>query len=183
MIAWNSLGRATLFAALAAAAWVPWLVLVGSVLGGRTALALYLVAVTAVYVAGVGPRRAPRVLVATGAALLGSLLAMVAHSPAELALGLGAILATARSAISYRAAPARAVVTEVALVGGGLLFARTLAGPSAFGVMLAVWGFFLVQSAFFLVGGVQARRHGSTGRDPFEEAHARALALLEDPAM
>jgi hypothetical protein len=38
-----------------------------------------------------------------------------------------------------------------------------------------------VQSAFFLVGGVHARPRATAGRDPFEEAHARALALLEEP--
>jgi hypothetical protein len=179
MIAWNSFVRSTSFAALAAGAWLPWLVVIGPVLGGRRALALYLVVVTIVYVAGLGPRR--MLLLAAGAGVLGALLAAVAHAPGELVLGLGVILGTLRSGVLYRAAPARAVLTEGALVGGGLLFARLLAGPNAVGVMLAVWGFFLVQSAFFLVGGVRARRRVAMGRDPFEDAQARALALLEEP--
>jgi hypothetical protein len=178
MMAWSSFVRSTLFAALAAAAAVPCLVLAGPVLGVRAALALYLVGVTVAYVAGLGPRR--RFAVAAGVGGLGGLLAAVAHAPGELVLGLAVMLGAVRSGLLYRAAPARALLTEVALVGGGLLFARMLAEPSAFGVTLAVWGFFLVQGAFFLLGGVRVRRRPGNGRDPFEEAHARATALLED---
>jgi len=173
----DGFARGTVFAALAAAAWLPWMVVLG---GGGAAFALYLVAITAAYLVGLGPRGAPRLAVAAGAALLGGVLAAGVHTPGELALGLGAILATARSAVLHRARPARAIMTEVVLVGGGLLFARALAAPTAFGVMLAVWGFFLVQSTFFLVAGVEPRPVAAARRDPFEEAYARATALLED---
>src|SRR5215470_7733969 len=146
--------RGAVFAAVAAAAYAPWIVTFG---GGRRAFALYLVTLTAGYLFCLGERGTRRLLVAGGAALLGCVVAAAAHSITELALGLGVVLATARSAALWRARTARAVVTEVGLVGGGLVFARMLAAPSVFGVMLAVWGFFLVQSLFFLVGGVVVR--------------------------
>jgi hypothetical protein len=57
--------------------------------------------------------------------------------------------------------------------------ARFLAAATPFATALAVWGFFLVQSVFFLVGGVQPRREPGPQPDPFEDAHARALALLD----
>jgi hypothetical protein len=180
MMCWDTFGRSAVFAAVAAAGWPPWLIVAGPILGAGPVLALYLVIVTAAYLAGMGPPGARRLAVGAGAAVLGCALAAAVHTTSELALGLGALLATARSGVLYRSRPGRAVVAEVALVGGGLLFARTLATPSPFGVMLAVWGFFLVQSTFFLVGGVAARPRAGARRDPFEEAHAQATALLDE---
>ena len=43
---------------------------------------------------------------------------------------------------------------EALLLFGGLALARQLIGPSMLSLVLAVWGFFLVQSVFFLVSGV-----------------------------
>jgi hypothetical protein len=173
-------GRSAVFAALAAAGWLPWLVVVGPLTGARAALGLYLVGLTTAYLAGVAPRRASALRAALAAALAGALLVAVARATGELALGLGVVLGLGRSVVLYRERPARALVTEAALVGGGLLFARALATPSAGGVMLAVWGFFLVQSLFFLVGGVAPRADEAARRDPFEEAYARAMALVEE---
>jgi hypothetical protein len=46
-------------------------------------------------------------------------------------------------------------------------------------VAFAIWGFFLVQSFFFLLGGVAERAATPAGLDPFEVARARAVALME----
>src|SRR5262245_26025495 len=173
-------GGSAVFAALAAAGWLPWLVLVGPVLGARTALGLYLVLVTAAYLAGVAPRRASGLSAAVMAVVAGVVLIVLARATAELALGLGVVLGVGRSVVLYRARPARALATEAVLVGGGLLFARALAAPSAGGVMLALWGFFLVQSLFFLIGGIAPRPDDPGRRDPFEEAYARAMALADE---
>ena len=62
--------------------------------------------------------------------------------------------------------------------GGGLVFARFLFGPTVTALVLALWGFFLVQSLYFLLGGKHApslARHP----DPFQDAYARATALLD----
>jgi hypothetical protein len=74
--------------------------------------------------------------------------------------------------------PRRAGAGELALLLGGLLFARFLAGPSLLSAALALWGFLLMQSFFFLVAGGRSQATARDG-DPFEQAHRRALALLE----
>ena len=166
MIRWDSFGRSAAFAACTALGWMPWVVL-----GGPRAL--YLVAVTAAYVAGLGGPIARRIPAAMLTAVAGVAL-LVAGDAAVLCVGLAVALAVARSAFLYRAAPARAVVVETALAGGGLLFSRLLGTPS-----LAIWGFFLVQSCFFLLAGVRVREPATGHPDPFEAALARAMEVLE----
>ena len=65
------------------------------------------------------------------------------------------------------------------LIAGGLGLARFLAGPDTLQMAFAIWGFFLVQSFFFLVGGIAERVETTAGLDPFEVARSRALALME----
>jgi len=115
--------------------------------------------------------------IAVGLVALG--LSLVVTTIAELAIGLAVILGIARSTVLYRAAAARAVATEAVLLLGGLLFARFLAGASLLSTALALWGFLLVQSVFFLIGGVRARSAGAPHADPFEATYRRAVALLE----
>lgn len=179
---WNSFARSLVFAALAAAGVVPWLVLARPLLGGGRALGFYLVGATAFYLGGLGPERRHRVAIIVVTALAGCALALFTRTPTELVLGLGALLATGRSAFLYRtprAPAARAVVVEFLLIGTGLVFARFLAGPSPLAVMLALWGFFLVQSGYFLVAGIRARAGSGRHPDAFEETRLRALALLD----
>ena len=180
MIRLDSFARSAAFAAVAALGWMPWAVFVGPILGWPAARALYLVAVTALYAGGLAaspPRRASVTLIA---GLAGVLLAVVARGTPELCLGLAAVLGLARSGFLHHAAPARAVAVEAALLVGGLLFARFLAaGPLP--TTLALWGFLLVQSCFFLVGGTVAGRDEGRHPDPFDEACARAAEVLERP--
>jgi hypothetical protein len=181
MMRWNSFGRSAAFAAVAALGWIPWLVVIGPIAGWSNARAVYLIAVTAVYVAGLaGPvaRRLPAAIV-TGVA--GGVLAVVGNDTTVLCLGLGVVLAVARSVFLYGTAPARAVVLEAVLTGGGLVFARLLATRSPFGAALPIWGFFLVQSCFFIVAAVHERRTDGGHPDPFEAAYARAMEVLERP--
>jgi hypothetical protein len=178
---WNTFSRSLAFAALVAAGFLPWWTLASPIVGGRAAVALYLVGAVAVYLAGLAGglrRRLATLLVAGGA---GSGVAILAQSTAELAAGLALILAVGRSGLLFRAPAARGAAVEALLAIGGLAFARFLSGPSPIGLVLAIWGFFLVQSLYFLIGGIRLRRRASR-RDPFEEAHARALALLGDSA-
>jgi hypothetical protein len=178
MMRWHGFGRSALFAALAALGAFPWLTLTAPVLGTARALRLYLVLVTALYVAGLAREGRRSIAAAAGVAALGCVLLTMAHGLGELALGLAVLLGTARSAILYRAGTARALVTEIGLVTTGLLFARFLGGPTLLSITLAIWGFFLVQSLFFLIAGVSARRPAGRHPDPFEEAHRRATAIL-----
>lgn len=176
---WNTFGRSTVFAALAGCGVIPWLVLAGPLLGMRRALTLYLVTLTATAVAGFAPslRRGLGAGVVVG--VLGACLAVATRSLPELALGLAVVLATTRGAFLYRRPSSRAVAIEVALIASGLLFARFLAGPSLVSITLAVWGFLLVQSCFFLVPGARPSERTVAQSDPFDAAHARAYALLD----
>jgi hypothetical protein len=177
---WNSFARSLAFAALAGAAWPAFALATGPLIGTRAALSLYLVASAAIYVAGLTPRRVHGVGAAILAAMLGAVFAAVARDPGVVALGAAIAVGVCRSGLLYRARVARALVTEATLLGGGLLLARFLAAPGSLGVALALWGFFLVQSGFFLIGGVAERPGETRGLDRFETAHRRALALLEE---
>jgi hypothetical protein len=177
---WNSFSRGLLFSAIAAAAYGPFTLVAGPLLGARDAQSLYGVGLCAIYLAGLARPGAARLGVAALAGALGLVAAALVTSTGELALSLGALIGAVRSGLLYRARPLRAILTEVALALGGLLFARFLLGPSAIAVMLAIWGYFLVQSTFFLIPGTKHGRSRASGPDPFELAHARALALLDE---
>jgi hypothetical protein len=179
MMRWNTFARSILFAALAAGFALPWLVLARPIFGGAWAIVSYLVFVVAAYLGGLAPERRRGIAVFVVAVFIGVGVALAASAPAELALGLGALLAVGRSGFLYRAPTARAVLIETVLVGGGLVFARFLAGHSPLSLGLALWGFFLVQSFFFLVGGIRVRGGGGHHPDPFQDAYGRALALLD----
>jgi hypothetical protein len=178
MTTWNTFVRSALFAAVVAALWFPWAILVAPLVGLWQARALYLTAVTALYIGGLGPRRAHAVPVAIVTAVVGAAVVAVVGSTAELAIALALLIAIARSGLLYRANLARALMTEAVLLGAGLLFARFLGGYTLISTALAIWGFLLVQSTFFLIGGVRARQVVECG-DAFDEAHRRALVLLD----
>jgi len=184
MIRCNSFGRSLIFAAVAAAGWLPWVVAAAPIFGAWSARALYMIVVATLYVAGIAPRGAQRLAVMAVYGLLACGVAVAAHTPTELAIGLGVLLGIARAGFLYRFAPARAVVTEVVLVFGGLVFSRFLAGTSLLSTARAIWAFLLVQSCFFVVGGVRERRPFERQQpDPFEAAYQRALALLDRTGM
>jgi hypothetical protein len=175
----RSFGRSAAFAALVALAFFPWLVVVAPVFGLPAARAFYLVAATALYAGGLAQSPARRASVAVLVAVAGLVLAVITRGRPELCLALAVLLGTVRSVFLHRAAPARAVATEALLVGGGLVFARFLAGDAPHATSLALWGFFLVQSCFFLVAGVTAATSAGRHPDPFEDAFARASEVMD----
>jgi hypothetical protein len=183
MMPWNTFVRSALFAALAAALWLPWAVLTGPLLGWWPARATYLIVVTAVYTGGLAGRHARALPVAVVVAVAGSVAALLVASTAELAIALSVLLALARSRVLYRAQPMRTLVIEATLISAGLLFVRSLGGFTLVSTALALWGFLLVQSCFFLIGGVRERPLVGGVADPFEEAHRRAQALLDRSAV
>jgi hypothetical protein len=175
----DSFGRSAVFAAVAALGWIPWLVVVGAVVGGPAARALYLVAVTAVYAGGLGRGAGRRGAALLIVAVAGGVMAAIARGLPELCLGLAVVLGTVRSGFLHRMPSARAVAIETVLLVGGLVFVRFLAGGGPHGGALALWGFYLVQSCFFLVGGVRPRAADGRPLDPFDDACARAAEVLE----
>jgi hypothetical protein len=180
MMRWDGFARSVVFGALAALLWIPWAILVSPIVGTWNARALYLIAVTVFYIAGLSPSRSRAGSAAVAAAASAVVITLAARSTAELAMGLAAVLGVARSAFLYPAAPARAAVRELALLVGGLFFARFLISTSMPSTALAVWGFLLVQSCFFLIAGTP-RRSPARQPDPFDDAHQRALNLLGSP--
>jgi hypothetical protein len=176
MSARHGLGRSLLFAALAGAAYPAYALLSGDGLPGD-ALGRYLVGAAVLYAAlgQVDARRA----VAAGAAGAALGLAALALLPGLGARALAAALVTAfgRGAAAPGGA-GRRLVAEALLAAGGLAAVRWLAGPHPIDGGLAVWGFFLVQSARLVLPGAAARR--LPPQDPFERA-ARALEDLLAP--
>jgi hypothetical protein len=181
MMRLTTFGRGVAFAALAALGWIPWATLSSPFLGGRETLATYLVGSFVLYVAALGDRFRPgsagaAALVACGAC------ALAGAPSAELAIVLASLLGLFRSGVVYGPASPRALALEVVLLGGGLLFARHLASPSLLDVGLAIWGFFLVQSFYFVRrAGAPAPSDLAAEQDGFEDAYRRAAELLERP--
>jgi hypothetical protein len=178
---WNSFGRSLLFAAIAGAAWPAFALFAAPLLGFRAAFSLYLVGTTAVYVAGLAPSLARGIASAFVAVAIAVGVAVLAGTSHAAALGAAIALGLARSGLLYRNRGARAIAIEALLLGGGLALARFLLADGVLGPALALWGFFLVQSAFFAIGGLQVRDAVVVG-DRFESARRRALALLEEEA-
>jgi len=120
-----------------------------------------------------------------GAGLLSGALSLgllfLAGTFGEIVLGGAVIIGLCRTAYLYEAESAmRGLLTEGTLLCGGLLVGRLLAGPGPLAGAAAVWGFFLVQSTYFLVTRGAPRAADSGLGDPFERARSRLEDLLED---
>lgn len=158
---------------------IPWLIVAGPVVGHSFAAGVYCLGALVVYLVAIAPSWRQSVATAAAASLASVLALMMGAGLAEIVIIAAAFLALARSGFLYRSRPARAVVLEAALLVGGLLCARFLAAPTVLGFGLGVWGFLLVQSLFFLAGGVDERPADEPALDPFERARQDALAVLE----
>ena len=176
---WNGFARSLLFAAVAAGAFPVFALFANPILGRASGLSLYLLGIAVLYVAGLAPRRSRAVAAVGIAAVLGAGVLILAPSAGTIAAGAALVVGVCRSGVLYRSRRARALLTETCLLAGGLGLARFLAGPDTLQMAFAIWGFFLVQSFFFLLGGVAERTEASAGLDPFEVARARAVALME----
>lgn len=173
----HGFGATLVFGAVASAGLLAGAWLLVPPLSGATFLGLYLVATVCAYATALAPDPRRGAASFALAAALGAAVLALAGRPSEVAIGAALVLAVCRSGFLYRSRPLRALALEVALAGGGLALARFLATGGLAGAALALWGFFVVQSGFFLAGGVRPRRAQPEG-DPFDEARARLLVLL-----
>ena len=172
------LARGLLFALFAGLGTVPWLVLTVPWFGYARAVSIYLLLLPLVCL----PWQAPNLRRGLGAALLATLLTLPAAladlSPsaallcALFALGLG------RSGVCYPRPLARALFLELALAFTAALVAGVVFDRSLFGSALAVWSFWLVQSAYPLWPGSSTAPDQVEG-DAFERARAAAERLLQ----
>jgi hypothetical protein len=177
---WDGFGSSLVFAAIAAAGLAVAVVFGSPLFGSEGAARLYLVAAAAVYALGLARRRSQRAAVLACAALVGLALVAAPIGLAATAVAAACGIAFARSVLCARRR-LRTLVIEITLTGVGLAAAHWLARGGLLALCLAVWGYFLVQSAYFLFA-----RDGGGGdrapRDAFEQARERLARLLEEDA-
>jgi hypothetical protein len=161
-----------LFAAIAGLATVVYLSIGASPGAGAILLAVsYLVAIAPT------TSRALRIGVLAGLLGLGvGLLVPGTEARLVAAAFLGGLL---RSGFLYRSRPLRGLAIETFLLTTGLALAAVLNGYGPLSTALAVWGFFLVQSLYFLVGGIELRVAAPEGLDPFVKAREEAMRLMD----
>ncbi|MGI9430930.1 MAG: hypothetical protein ACR2PQ_01880 [Myxococcota bacterium] len=105
--------------------------------------------------------------------------ALLAEGIVGLVAGAALAVAVARSYLLGTDRIARTVVIEAALAAFGFAFVRSLGGAGLFPIALAIWGWFLVQSLYFLIGGGLPQPARSGDVDAFDLAHERANAIME----
>lgn len=173
--------KSLLFGALAALATTPFLLLARALLAPGSALALWSVLLAAGYLACIAPNKVRGARVFFLALFLG-LAALSLASPSTTVLASAALVPVLRSGFLYRRRAARALVIESALLLVALVLVQlfTSAARGALPIASAVWAFFLVESLYFLIGGISNRRESAVSEDPFERAARKAEAVMED---
>lgn len=179
-MSWNSFSRSLGFAAISAALALLLLALLAPLIGASMAARLCLVGVTMAYVAGLARGVASALASAAVLGIFGAGLLLLGPTLEEMAVALAGLLGIARSGVLRSGRPPRALLVEALLLISGLALAGHLLGSSHLSFALALWGFFLVQSCFFLVPGMTPSSVAEGRADAFEQAYARASSLLEE---
>jgi hypothetical protein len=176
MLRWDGFGRSLAFAALAAAGLPVAVAFAGGLFGGEGAARLYVVAAAVLYSTGLCADRSRRVAAFACAAFAAMILALLPQGLRPTAVGAAGVVALVRGVLVAESRPVRTLVIEVALGAAGLAAAAWFARGGLLALCLAIWGYFLVQSGYFLIGA----RGSTAAQDPFDRARARLLRLLED---
>jgi len=179
MVRWDGFGHSLAFAACAAAGLSVAVTFGGPIFGDTAAARLYLIAAAGIYPAGLSPDRSRRVAALALAALAGGVLALLPLDLRATAVGAAGIVAFARGVLLAEKRDLRALAIEAVLGVAGLAAAAHFARGGLFALCLALWGYFLVQSGYFLIGR-RADRSDETARDPFDRARERLARLLEN---
>jgi len=168
----------TLVYGAAASAALPLAVLVGTpLLVSAPALGLFAVFAVAGYLTLLASGARQRVGVACASLAVGLAAWLASGSLFQLLLLLSLGVAAMRSGVLFRRGAARAAVVEGVVCLGSLWAAGTLAGPGLVGSALALWGWFVVQSAALALGDLRRRRRPGPG-DPFDVARRNLEELL-----
>ncbi len=176
---WNTFSQSVLFGGVAAAAFAVFALILSSRFGVEWSLVGFAACAIPIYLVGLAEtRRRGAAAAMLAAGLIAGVVALDA-SPREALFVSALALGLARSGIAYPRAFARGVLIESMLGVGGLSVAGILIGTSTLSVVLAVWGFFLVQAVFFLIPRARPIRPAEA-IDPFDEARDRANAILDD---
>lgn len=175
----NTLFGGLAFAVFASLGAVSWTLVTVPLLWPSLAVGLCVVGAAVAYAVWIAPTWRRGFTAGALTAALTVPLAVLSPGLSELVLGAAVAVAVVRSGFLYRLSAFRALVLEGGLLAAGLLAVRVLAGASSLGVGMGFWGFFLVQSLYFLIGGVRERPDGEPELDPFVRARRQALAILD----
>ena len=179
MLRLDSFAGSLVFAALAAAGLPVAVTFGGALFGAEAAVRLYAIGAAGAYAIALCPDRSRRVAALAFAAFAGAILALLPLDLRDTAIGAAGIVAFARGVLLAQGRTLRALAIEIVFAAAGLAAAAHFARGGLFALCLAIWGYFLVQSGWFLIGG-----HGTGAaereRDPFERARTRLQRLLED---
>ena len=111
-------------------------------------------------------------------ALLGAAAVFLGASGSELVIALSAALGLARSGLLFAGQPGRSGWVEVGVGLAAIALWEWLYAPQPLAFAFAVWGYFLIQSGYFLLASAQPRGAASEPVDPFEAAFGRAERVL-----
>ena len=176
----RSFGGTLLFGLLAGASYPFHAALATPLLGAAGALWLWVGGVGLAWAALLGRslrERLGHVLLA-GAVLTPTL--ALAHSVEGLLAGAALAMATVRLVRLGPARPARAFALELGLAVGTFALLHAVAEPGRLAIALSTWAWFLVQSLWFLLVDVTDDGGATLAVDPFDLAHERANAILEE---
>lgn len=171
------IARGVLLSLMAGLAAVPFQLLLRPILGGPAAFALYVLALSVA-----APLwYAPSLRAGLAPAALGTLLVLPAvlvgpSPPMALFFGL-LVLGVGRSGVCYRWPLPRALAAELSLGAVAMCAALAVYDRGFFGSALSVWCFWLVQSAYCLLG-TKAPAVPEASIDPFNVARDAAKRLM-----
>jgi hypothetical protein len=150
---------------------------IGSTRAAEIGLGLYWVTTAAGALAVAASSRRARVLIGFAASLVSWIVLLRAPSLSVLAVALTLVVALVRSGVLMRQGAVRGLVVEMACGACSLGLAYALYAPTVVGAALSLWGWFLVQSCFYLLAAIRPRRHAGVA-DPFDVSRSRLLELL-----
>jgi hypothetical protein len=174
---WDGFASSLAFAALAAAGLPVAVTFAGALVGSEAAVRLYAIAAAGLYAIGLCPDRSRRVAALAFCALVGMILALLPLGLRETAIGAAGLVAFTRGVLLPDSRSLHALAIEAVLGAVGLATAAWFAHGGLLALCLAVWGYFLVQSGYFLFG---PQRAAGEAADPFERARVRLQRLLEE---
>jgi hypothetical protein len=172
-----SLGRRLLFALLAGLGTLPWQLLFAPGVGYGCSFGSYMLmlAIAAPLFQAPSLRRGCAAAGLTALVLVP--IALATPTPLGALFAGLCMLGVGRSALCYRRPLARALGVELGLALGATFIAALLYDARLFGSALAVWAFWLVQSAFALLPG-RTESVDATSGDAFDDARDAAERLL-----